>query len=520
MHSILRRFTIRQRLLGSLALVSLIIVVMGGWAAMAFREAQASGDRLHAAYVQTSDLVAKLTADFERIRRVESSVLLQAGNPNAAADELKAWTGAVDSTRTAMKAAAAGQAADSPLARALAGLESYAKELAPVLDQVAGARTDAAAGAAYAERAKPHIEGAQTALQAWAKATVDDSVARSAQDKDVAARNSNVRMVVLLLVLGSFAALMWRIVESICKPLDEATDVARHIAQGDLSRSVQLQGRDEVTHFMRQLAAMQQALHAIVSDVRQSADSISTASREVAQGNMDLSARTESTSSDLQTTAASMEQLTGTVAQSADAALQASTLADDASRIAVSGGQAVAEVVQTMGDISASSRKIADITGVIDGIAFQTNILALNAAVEAARAGDQGRGFAVVASEVRSLAQRAGAAAREIKGLIAQSVERVESGSRQVETAGARMREIVDSVSSVSGIVRDISAASAEQRNGIDQVGQAVNNLDTMTQQNAALVEQSAAAADSLKMQAQRLAESVARFKLGAQASV
>jgi methyl-accepting chemotaxis protein len=247
------------------------------------------------------------------------------------------------------------------------------------------------------------------------------------------------------------------------------------------------------------------------------ADGISTASTQIATGNQDLSARTEQAASSLQQSAASMEQLTGTVRQSAESASQAAQLASSAAQVAQRGGQVVSEVVSTMDQINASSKKIADIIGVIDGIAFQTNILALNAAVEAARAGEQGRGFAVVASEVRSLAQRSAEAAREIKGLIGQSVDKVEAGSRLVQDAGSTMDEIVVSVKRVTDMISEISAASGEQSQGIGQVNVAVSQLDQMTQQNAALVEESAAAAESLKDQALRLSGIIGTFRLSGQ---
>jgi methyl-accepting chemotaxis protein len=304
------------------------------------------------------------------------------------------------------------------------------------------------------------------------------------------------------------------ITRSVTRPLQEAVAAARIIADNDLSHTLDSHRKDELGELLRALGQMQTALRHMVGQVRASTDSISTASSEIATGNQDLSARTEQTASNLQQAASSMEQLTGTVKQSADSARQANQLAASAAEVAARGGEVVAKVVSTMDEINASSKKIADIIGVIDGIAFQTNILALNAAVEAARAGEQGRGFAVVAGEVRNLAQRSAQAAREIKGLIGASVEKVESGSKLVGDAGHTMQEIVGSVQRVTDIIGEITAAASEQSDGIGQVNSAVTQLDQMTQQNAALVEESAAAAESLKEQAQRLAQVVGTFRL------
>jgi methyl-accepting chemotaxis protein len=302
---------------------------------------------------------------------------------------------------------------------------------------------------------------------------------------------------------------------SICRPIERAEQIAKAIAQGDLTdHHIDASGNDEAARLLRSLADMQHSLGTLVGQVRQSTDSISTASTEIATGNQDLSVRTEQTASNLQRAASSMDQLTSTVRQTADAAQQANQLASSAGKVAARGGAVVSQVVSTMNDINTSSKKISDIISVIDGIAFQTNILALNAAVEAARAGEQGRGFAVVASEVRSLAGRSAEAAREIKDLIGASVERIETGSRLVSDAGQTMTDIVSSVQRVSDIIGEITAAATEQSNGISEVNTSVLHLDQMTQQNAALVEQSTAAAESLHEQADRLAEVVRTFKL------
>jgi methyl-accepting chemotaxis protein len=322
-------------------------------------------------------------------------------------------------------------------------------------------------------------------------------------------------MIVLGLVILAGAALLARwITVSITRPLRHALDVANAVAAGDLTSKVDAKGDCEVAQLLKALKAMNEQLVATVGTVRSSTDAIATASSEVAAGNLDLSARTEQQAGSLEETASSMEELTSTVKQNADNARQANTLADTASGVAARGGQVIQEVVQTMEQIHAASGKIVDIIAVIDGIAFQTNILALNAAVEAARAGEQGRGFAVVAGEVRSLAQRSAAAAKEIKGLIGDSSERVEEGSRLVKDAGATMEEIVTSVRHVADILNEISSASQEQSAGIQQVNEAVTQMDGVTQQNAALVEEAAAASQSLQEQAARLTEAVAVFRL------
>ncbi len=320
----------------------------------------------------------------------------------------------------------------------------------------------------------------------------------------------------LLLALG--AALIWVISRGTTRAIAQAVRVAQTVAAGDLSSRIEVQGRDETAELLGALQTMNDGLAQVVSQVRLGSDHIATASSQIATGNADLSQRTEEQASNLQQTAASMEQLTSTVQTNADTARQASAIAREAAEAARQGGDTVGQVVNTMQNIQDSSRRIHDIIGTIDGIAFQTNILALNAAVEAARAGEQGRGFAVVAGEVRSLAQRSAAAAREIKQLIGESVERVEVGTSLVAEAGQSVQRIVDQVARVNQLIEAIASASAEQAEGIGQVGNAVSQLDQVTQQNAALVEESAAAADSLQSQARQLAELVGRFRLSASA--
>ena len=318
----------------------------------------------------------------------------------------------------------------------------------------------------------------------------------------------------LAVVLGIFIA--WRITHSVRAPMVRAGAVAQTIASGDLSQDIVVDRSDEIGVLLRELSAMQDSLRRMVRQVRDGTETINVATREIATGNEDLSARTEATASNLQETASSMEELTGTVANTASSAQQANDLVS-ATRVSASkGGDVVGEVVAVMQQIESSSRRINDIIGTIDGIAFQTNILALNAAVEAARAGEQGRGFAVVAGEVRALAQRSAAAAKEIKALIGESVLRVDAGTRLAQNAGLAMGEIVQGVRRVADIVGEIATAAAEQKDGIGQVNVAVQRLDEMTQQNAALVEESAAAAGSLRSQAEQLTALVSTFRLAA----
>jgi methyl-accepting chemotaxis protein len=338
---------------------------------------------------------------------------------------------------------------------------------------------------------------------------------------EVASRKAFVLLLVLgALVVSGGATMAWLISRSITRPLRAAVDVAETVAAGDLTTTFASAAHDEIGDLMRALERMNDSLFNVVSQVQSGTATIATASSEIAAGNLDLSARTEQQAGSLEETAASMEELTSTVRQNAENAQQANVLVLAASDVAARGGEIVSRVVSTMSSIDASSRKIVDIIGVIDSIAFQTNILALNAAVEAARAGEQGRGFAVVASEVRNLAQRSAGAAKEIKTLIDDSVGQVNAGTRLVQDAGTTMQEVVASVARVNSMVAEITLASQEQRTGIDQVNQAIGEMDKVTQQNAALVEEAAAAAASMQEQAGLLAEVAAAFRLSAHAPV
>ena len=338
---------------------------------------------------------------------------------------------------------------------------------------------------------------------------------KSGNEAEAVSSSSSVLMVVLASIAGVLAILVgiWA-TRSITRPLNAAVEVAQRVATGDLTGNLAVGSTDETGQLLTALKNMNDSLVSTVSQVRSGTETIGIASREIATGNADLSARTESQASSLEETASSMEELTETVRQNAENARQANQLVGSASDVAVRGGSVVGQVVETMGSIKDSSRKIVDIIGVIDGIAFQTNILALNAAVEAARAGEQGRGFAVVAAEVRNLAQRSAGAAREIKTLISDSVQKVDAGGKLVDQAGQTMNEIVASVRHVTDIMAEITSASREQSTGLEEINRAVAQMDEMTQQNAALVEQASAAAESMQDQARGLSNAVAVFKL------
>ena len=348
------------------------------------------------------------------------------------------------------------------------------------------------------------------------RAKIDDTAAEIQRTYE----NSRI-LLIILAVLATALSLVcaWLMTNSITRPLKLATDIAEKMATGDLSESIQIQRHDEIGKMIAAINGVSDGLSQVIAEVRQGTETIMTASSEIASGNADLSARTESQASSLQETASSMEELTSTVRLNAENAQQANQLVLSASGVAVRGGEVVDQVVSTMGAIKDSSRKIVDIIGVIDGIAFQTNILALNAAVEAARAGEQGRGFAVVATEVRNLAQRSASAAKEIKALINDSVTEVEHGSMLVDTAGKTMQDIVTSVQHVADIMNEITSASREQSSGIEQVNLAVTQMDEMTQQNAALVEQAAASAESMRDQSLKLSQVVAQFKIAGQST-
>ena len=409
-------------------------------------------------------------------------------------------------------------AAKAALAKINDSRGKYVAQLDKFMDLAAAAKID---------EAKALLLGEMRSVQQAYFTALDDMIKLQDEHMDASAKDAHdavASMKLMLMIAMAFALVaavlmgLW-IIRAVTQPIKQAVGIARAVADGDLSQQFDASGTSETALLLSALKDMQTSLSRVVSNVRQGSEGVSTASAEIASGNHDLSARTESQASALEQTAASMEQLSATVKQNADSARQANQLAASASAVAVQGGEVVAQVVDTMKGINDASRKISDIISVIDGIAFQTNILALNAAVEAARAGEQGRGFAVVASEVRSLAGRSAEAAKEIKSLINASVDRVEQGTALVDRAGTTMTEVVSSIRRVTDLMGEISAASNEQSLGVSQVGEAVTQMDQVTQQNAALVEEMAAAASSLKSQAQELVQVVAVFKLAGNAS-
>ncbi|MFT3820225.1 MAG: methyl-accepting chemotaxis protein [Rubrivivax sp.] len=512
------RLTIAARLWLAIAAVALVQTLLFGGIAWRSMHLTQDHDVAEARLQRVTALASRWAGLTEtNVQRIVASVVgADAAVGAHFAPEIKATTAKINELQQEMESLAAGDDEKALLTQVAQRRKAYI----------------AAREAAVALRAKGDAEAAQaqlrgvvlpavTAYLGEQRAFVDLQLRLADEQREAfaAARLQTAYLaagVTALLLLG-LAVGGTLIVRSIVRPLRGAGEAAQRIGQGDLTAEVDIRRGDEVGDLLRAVAAMRDALRNVVSRVRTSSDSIQHASTEVAQGNADLSQRTERAAASLQQTASAMEELTGTMRQTADAARTASQLAASASSVAARGGEVVAQVVSTMDDINSSSRKIADITGVIDGIAFQTNILALNAAVEAARAGEQGRGFAVVAGEVRSLAQRSAEAAREIKSLIGASVERVESGARLVGEAGSTMGEIVGSVQRVTDIIGEISSAAEEQSRGIGSVNDAVTQLDQATQQNAALVEESAAAAESLTDQARALVVLVAGFKVDAQ---
>ena len=515
----MRNISVRSRFYLVMSLVAISLLIQAGWGMLSAQSGIATVTVLFDQAEATAQQVGSLRESMASIRRYQAEMIATAvSNPTGVGPLHDAWKKEIGALNNGGDALVKAHPADGALGDLVGKQKKLLADVVEIIDPIAqqltDAKMDATAALAYAGQANDKLDAAQANLTAILKSQQAGLAGIRAVIAQGAMLASMARIALVGITLAIFLPLMWMTLRSICGPLDQAVAVATRIASGDLGSRIVAEGQDEPARLIRALSGMQDALRKLVGQVRESSESIELASSEVASGNTDLSQRTELAASHLQRTASSMDSLTGTVRQSTDAAHTANQLATSAAAVAARGGQVVAQVVSTMEDINASSKKIADIIGVIDGIAFQTNILALNAAVEAARAGEQGRGFAVVAGEVRSLAQRSAEAAREIKALIGASVDRVESGSRLVHDAGTTMNEIVASVQRVTDIIGEISAASTEQSQGIVEVKGAIGEVDQMTQQNAALVEESAAAAESLKEQATKLAAVVSTFRL------
>jgi len=516
-----RRFTIRTRMVGAIAVVLALLLVVGATGGAALVQLDRQSQQFMDTTYRDAGYLRELIKRINGVRRDEKDMLIHYEQQARVAGYHAQWARKVQEASDYAQKLAASRSGEigERVATIRTLLEDYVRLATPVLAQVRAQAFDTAAVAdERLEPAKVRIRKAEEVIVEIRELLDAETVAGVQARERVMAQSLWIFGLVVALAMLVVAPSTLLNSRSLVGPIGRARKLALAIAEGDLTQRVDDRGDDETGELMRALERMRGQLQQVVGSLRDASNSIGIASSQIASGNQDLSGRTEQTAANLQQAASSMEQLTGTVAHSADSAAQANQLASSAADVARRGGSVVAQVVSTMDDISASSRKIADIIGVIDGIAFQTNILALNAAVEAARAGEQGRGFAVVAGEVRSLAQRSAEAAREIKQLIGSSVDKVETGSRLVGDAGSTMTEIVASVQRVSDIIGEISAASREQSSGIAQVNSAVADLDRMTQQNAALVEQSAAAAHSLEDQARRLTQVVATFRLGAAA--
>ena len=517
--NLLQHLSVRTKLSLLVAISSVGMVTVGLLSFWSMRDAAAESEYMVTVELGSLSALSEVRGGLGNMRRYEKDLFLNLADEAEVARYQKAWTQAVAGTVASLGQlrALVETAEQAEIDRMLEGIASYGQTVNAIhLGITRGEVNDPWAANKLMGSAKAGVRAADQGFATISVALKQRAEARTAENARTNTMLQGIKGVITVGVLLFSIWLGWLLSRRISAPLTQAARAMERMADGDLSVVVEAQGSDETAQVLLALQRMQRSLSQTVSQVRSATDSINTASSEIASGNQDLSARTEQTASNLEETAASMEQLTSTVRQSADSARQANQLAASASQIAVRGGQVVGQVVTTMDEINASSKKISDIIGVIDAIAFQTNILALNAAVEAARAGEQGRGFAVVAGEVRNLAQRSAEAAKEIKSLIGSSVNRVEAGSRLVAEAGQTMSEIVGSVQRVSDIIGEITAAAGEQSDGIGQVNVAVNQLDQMTQQNAALVEESAAAAESLKDQASRLAQVVQVFRLSA----
>jgi len=514
----MNQFPIRARLAAVGVLAGLGMLLIGGSGLLAQSDASGQLRRFVDNDVEAQAQLSNARAAVGNLRRYEKDTLINMADAQAVAKYRKDWDEAEAMARAALDKVA-GLQLNKDILQAVGesqkALTAYREGFRPFAERVGkGEFPDTAEANKGMEPLKGPVRALDKELAELTKLIDANSETQVAQ---IDARFASSRTGLIALLVGAIAVLSLLLhanSKSILSSLKRAVAAAERIARQDLTGDVEARGRDETAQLMQGMAAMQDSLVTVVRQVRGATENIANASKEVAVGSQDLSSRTEQAASNLQETASAMEELTASVTHNAEAARQADKLAGDAAQVARRGGDVVSEVVATMGRISSSSHKISDIIGTIDGIAFQTNILALNAAVEAARAGEQGRGFAVVASEVRTLAQRSAEAAKEIKGLITRSTENVDSGAALVAQAGETMQEINASIARVSDIVAEISHATSEQSTGIGQIGQAISRLDEMTQQNAALVEESAAAAHSLQLQADELTQSVAVFRL------
>jgi methyl-accepting chemotaxis protein-1 (serine sensor receptor) len=510
-----KNISIKARLIFLTALLSAVAIVVG---LAGLSNLSATNASLRTVYNDRLIALADLGNVLSLMQRNQNALLratLEGGDGRVAADEVEGRVKQI-SDQWAKYMATFLTADEKALAKTFIDSRTQFVELGvkPVVAALRAQDADPAQAAAVGPLVKLYLP-AQQNMQALIKLQID--VARKEYEAAVVRYEHARNVAIALNVIGGLlgAAVAWFLIQGIGQAIAQALHLAQSVADGDLTQTVTVDSNDEVGQLLVALQKMNASLSGIVSEVRIGSDAIGTASQQIAAGNQDLSSRTEQQASSLEETAASMEELTSTVRHNADNARQANLLAQTASSVAERGGAVVEQVVGTMQDIHAASGKIAEIIGVIDGIAFQTNILALNAAVEAARAGEQGRGFAVVAGEVRNLAHRSAAAAKEIKALIENSVTSVSAGSRLVAQAGDTMREVVSSVQRVTDIMSEITAASTEQTQGIEQVNVAVVQMDQVTQQNAALVEEAAAAAEAMQDQAGRLAQAVSVFRTG-----
>ncbi|WP_027014302.1 methyl-accepting chemotaxis protein [Comamonas composti] len=518
----MRRFTIRTRMLGAIAVVLGLLGLLGGVGMLGmFRIQQMSQQLMDSAYAKL-DHMTRLRAELGGVRLHEKNMLIEHENAERVKQGQELWLRALERARTQaahLEAGARGREAEL-VASLQQRMHAYRQQLAPVLQLVeTGSLVSGAEALAMSDKANAEMKRLEGVLVELDALQSDEVAAMRAREHAVAEQTQWAFAGAVVLTLLLVAPLTWLNMLSICRPLAQARQKALTIAEGDLSQAHAVSGRDEIADLQHALNQMQQGLGSLVVRVRDASASIATVSREIAQGNQELSSRTEHTAGNVQQTLASLSELTGSVQQTASSSQLANRLAASALSTATHGESVVSEATASMHEIVASSSRIGDIVGLIDSIAFQTNILALNAAVEAARAGEQGKGFAVVAGEVRRLAQSSAQAASEIKALIEASVKVVDGGVLKVEQAGRAMQEIMDGAQSVGRIVGEISEAATEQSAGIGQVNQAVADIDSMTQQNAALVEQSAAGAQSLSEQADRLAEVVGQFRVEPQAS-